>query len=88
VKRFDILNEHFPDCSLTIGRLLQDDLAFRELCEDYEDATIALNFWQASPEGSEQRVSGYRDLVVELEAEIAATLRKEELQQRTRLNFV
>ena len=77
MKRFDKLNEHFSDCSPTIRRLLRDDPAFRELCDDYEDATSAMNFWLSPPGRSETRARGYRELVVELEAEIEATLRKE-----------
>jgi len=77
VKQSKFLESHFPDRSLTIGRLLRDDPDFRELCDDYEDATSALNFWLSPPGRSETRARGYRELVVELEAEIEATLRKE-----------
>ncbi len=75
--RSKFLESHFPDCSLTIHRLLRDDPEFRELCDDYEDAATALNF-SLSPQGhSEKRAREYRVLVAELEAEIEAALRKE-----------
>lgn len=59
-----------------ISQLLQDDPAFRELCMDFEDASIALRFWQSSPEQSDERVREYRILLFELEAEIETVLRK------------
>ncbi len=77
--RSDFLESHFPDCSLTIRRLLRNDPDFRELCDDYEDAANALHF-TLSPQGrSEMRASEYQVLVAELKAEIEAALRKESL---------
>ena len=79
MKRSDFLESHFPDCSPTIRRLLRDDPAFGELCDDDQDAAIALNF-SLSPQGrSEKRAREYRALVTELEAEIETILRKQGL---------
>jgi len=79
VKRYEFLESHSPDCSLTIRRLLRDDPAFGELCDDDQDAAIALNF-SLSPQGrSEKRAREYRALVTELEAEIETILRKQGL---------
>ena len=39
MKRYDFLESHFSDYSLTICRLLRDDPEFGELCDDYDDAT-------------------------------------------------
>ena len=80
MKRFENLNDHFRDCALTIRRLLRDDPTFGELCEDYEDAAVALDFWQSPPRRSEMLVSEYQKLVFELEAEIEANLRKASLR--------
>ena len=60
-------------------QLLRDDPSFKELCEDYEAAANALDFWQSPPCRSKMRANEYQDLVIELEAEIEAILRKENL---------
>ncbi len=77
MKRSNHLAACLPDCSLAFRRLLRDDPAFRELCDDYEDAAIALNFSLSPPGRSEKRAREYRSLVAELEAEIETALRKE-----------
>ena len=79
MKRYDFLESYFSDYSLTICRLLRDDPEFGELCDDYDDATNALNF-SLSPQGrSEKRASEHQVLVAELKAEIEAALRQEKL---------
>jgi hypothetical protein len=82
VKYFNSLNESFPDFSLTIRRLLRDDPAFEELCDDFEDATNATNFWLSPPHRSEKRAREYRDLADEIAAEIDAALRIANQKQR------
>ncbi|MDX1424180.1 MAG: hypothetical protein R3322_13640 [Kiloniellales bacterium] len=50
------------------------DPSFRELCQDFEAAAAALDYWQAPSRRSAQRIKDYRDLVSELEMEIEAAL--------------
>ena len=77
MKRSNHLAACFPNFSLAFRRLLRDDLAFRELCDDYKDATLALNFSLSPPGRSEKRAREYRGLIAELKAEIEATLHQE-----------
>ena len=76
MKSFEIVRKNFRSHALTIRSLARDDPSFRELCEDYEEATTAVAFWQEPHRRSEERVIEYRHLVIELEAEIEAALAK------------
>jgi hypothetical protein len=52
------------------------DARFRGLCEDYEAAAEALEFWtQSTDPRRPQMMREYRDLMAELEAEIFALVR-------------
>lgn len=77
MKRFSNLNEHFQASALTLHRLMRDNPAFRELCEDYEEAAAAIEFWSSPGQRSKARASEYRALAGELAAEIELALRKQ-----------
>lgn len=64
----------FPDRELAIHRLLARDARFRELCEDFEDASKALQHWEAAGSTGEAKAEDYRALLAELEGEIRACL--------------
>ncbi len=68
------LERRFPGRARTIRRRVRDDASFKELCADYAAASAALEHWQSPPQRSEAKAKEYRDLLAELEAEIAAAL--------------
>jgi len=52
------------------------DARFRGLCEDYEAAAEALEFWTKSPDPrAPKMITEYRTLLSDLEAEIFALIR-------------
>ena len=77
VKRFNNLNKYFQTSALMVRRLMRDDPEFRELCEDYEEAAAAMEFWSSPGRRSKARAEEYRALVRELAAEIELDLRKQ-----------
>ncbi|MCZ6860962.1 MAG: hypothetical protein O7I42_11930 [Alphaproteobacteria bacterium] len=77
VRRFNNLNECFQTSALTVHRLMRDDPAFRELCEDYEEAAAAMEFWSSPGRRTKARAGEYRALVGELATEIELALRKQ-----------
>jgi len=64
----------FPDRELEMRRLHAQDADFREVCEDYEDAMNALQYWQAPGHSDKAKAEGYRQLVADFEAELLAML--------------
>lgn len=74
MSRFESLNKRFSEHALAIRRLQRDDPVFRELCDDFEDAKRASDYWKSSPEQSEERAIQYQELVNELEVEIGKIL--------------
>jgi hypothetical protein len=67
--------ERFPNHWQEITELLRTSDAFGSLCEDYADAVTALRAWEISAHPKAPvRVTEYRDLVAELEAEILGQL--------------
>ena len=74
VDRLDRLNLRFSGQAGAIRSRMKVDPSFRELCQDFEAAAAALDYWQAPSRRSAQRIKDYRDLVSELEMEIEAAL--------------
>ncbi|QLH39282.1 MAG: hypothetical protein HWD60_10450 [Defluviicoccus sp.] len=66
----------FPGHELAIRRLFQCDATFREICADYDDALHALQHWQSAGGPTDPRAEQYRDLVNELEGELASLLKR------------
>jgi hypothetical protein len=64
----------FPDRELEIRRLHARDADFREVCEDYEEAMKALQYWQAPGHSDKAKAEDYRQLVAEFETELLAKL--------------
>ena len=64
----------FSGHELAIRRLHARDATFRAICEDLADAVRALRFWESAGPSSESRAKQYRELVSELENEIANLL--------------
>lgn len=54
------------------------DVRFRALCEDYEAAADALEFWSKSPDTRALKmIREYRRLLIELEAEVFAQVQSQ-----------
>ena len=72
--------EQFPEKSITIAHLMEEDQEFFTLCEDYEICVNALQYWEKSkkPE-AETRVNEYRALAQELLQEIIHFIRMAKL---------
>jgi hypothetical protein len=62
----------FPDAELVIHRLYGRDPAFRELCDDFEDAVAARRRWMSDRD----RAGEFARLAGEIELEIAAVLKR------------
>ena len=65
--------DRFPDRELEIRRLFGRDEDFRNACRDFDLAVKALKHWECV-ENSAARMAEYRQIVDEIEAEIAALL--------------
>ena len=66
----------FSELKSEIQETALRDARFRGLCEDYETATEALEFWTRSSDPRRLKlISDYRNLVADLEAEIFALVR-------------
>lgn len=68
--------ERFPELAHLIGSLVEQSESFRSLCEDHQLAVEALNTLIARRPAAAKMIHEYRTLVEELEADIAAALRK------------
>jgi hypothetical protein len=64
-----------PQRELDIRRRWTRDQHFRSVCGDYEEAALALGYWQTK-EGGGRMVDEYTALVSELEAELLALLER------------
>ncbi len=60
----------FPAHELTIHRLYRQDVTFRTVCIDYEDAQRALQHWQARSTSSAHKAKQFRQILGELEIEL------------------
>lgn len=61
----------FPEHELTVRRLYGGYSEFRTICEDLGEAQRALRRWESAETASECRAQQYRELLRELEYEIA-----------------
>jgi uncharacterized protein YdcH (DUF465 family) len=68
------LVRRFPDRARSIRRLHATDPEFRAICEDYDEALGALEYWQAADQSCQKKAVEYRQLVTELEDELVAAL--------------
>jgi hypothetical protein len=64
----------FPRHELAIHRLYAHNSEFKAICTDHEEAVAALRHWERTCGASDPRVLEYRQLVRELELEIAAII--------------
>jgi hypothetical protein len=73
--RLDLIRvvERFPGYGALIRRLVLQDKAFRELCEDYLAACSSLAWFEASTE-SRPEVAEFTLLIQQLEEEISNAL--------------
>jgi hypothetical protein len=73
----------FPDMAPTIRRLYLADAGFRDLCSDYALAQTTLDrFSQRTDANQRPEISEYRDIICDLESDIAEYLqRKKQLVQ-------
>jgi len=70
------LLERFPGDAALIGRLLVQDDAFRNVCEDFvlaKSTLVKLDTFQRRQQAA--KIAEYRQLVAELEDEIAEALK-------------
>ena len=69
--------QRFPDHKDAIRHLFREDETFQAICEDYHECTQALRYWRQSASGeAPARIEEYRDLMENLEEEIAFYLKK------------
>jgi uncharacterized protein YdcH (DUF465 family) len=68
------LASRFPQHASKIRRLKARDPDFRSICDDYDLAQRALKHWEAAGQAAPERVTEYRDILKELEAEALAIL--------------
>jgi hypothetical protein len=66
------LISRFPRFELSIRRLFTHNAEFRAICEDYEEALVALQHWEAMR--CDSKAEEYRFLAAELEMEIVRML--------------
>ncbi|MEP3333575.1 hypothetical protein [Sedimentitalea sp.] len=64
----------FPDHELAVHRLCGQDSGFREICEDYEEALVALRHWEQAGPAYATRAVEYRQIIGEIEADIQSEL--------------
>ncbi|MCB1495246.1 MAG: hypothetical protein KDJ86_05640 [Bauldia sp.] len=64
----------YPRRELEIRRLYSRDAPFRSVCEDYDQATSALRYWQSRPDADAAKIEDYRNFLGELETEILTRL--------------
>jgi hypothetical protein len=76
--RADAILNRFPRHELTIHRLLARDPDFQSVCADYDEALQALRHWAGFEAAGSPRISGYRELLTDLEAEIERLIAAEE----------
>jgi hypothetical protein len=69
------IREKFPDQKHALDLLAAQDSEFLALCEDHDACINALEYWARSKEPeAETRIDEYRNLVRELQEEIAQAL--------------
>lgn len=56
---------------------MRRDSTFRNVCENYEEAARAAEYWRDAPTRSAERADEYGALVSELEEEIVMRLRRD-----------
>jgi hypothetical protein len=66
--------DRFPQRELDIRRRCSHDAHFRSVCTDYEEAAMALRYWQKAAGESDRKVEEYTQFLGELETEILAQL--------------
>ena len=73
---FSAVLRRFPEQSNLVRRRILEDLAFRELCEDYALARLTLDHLNDVPTAAKQadRIAEYVGIVEELEVEISEAL--------------
>lgn len=77
------ISARLPQYQFEIRRRCARDEYFRSVCADYEAATAALSRWLAGGENAMPKVAEYRQMLVELEAEILALLDLRDLELRS-----
>ncbi|MBK8176641.1 MAG: hypothetical protein IPK66_15655 [Rhodospirillales bacterium] len=75
MKEVELILCLFPGNELTIRRLHARDETFRAVCGDLGEALRALRYWESTGPAAEIRAKQYRELVGELESEIANFLK-------------
>jgi hypothetical protein len=70
----ETLARRFPQHASTVRRLQACDPNFRSICEDYDEAQRALEYWEAAGQAAPGRAAEYREILEGLEAEALAIL--------------
>ncbi|MBJ6373571.1 hypothetical protein [Sedimentitalea arenosa] len=81
--RWHFTMNRWPDQAFSIRRRMKDDERFCEIVCDYEVARSALQHWRLKDPPETQRITDYKQIVRELEAEIEADLALSRLMTST-----
>jgi hypothetical protein len=84
MRKHPVLTSRFPEHEFAIRRLCSRNPEFITVCDDYEDASTALQHWVEAGVEYAERADEYRQLLHELEAEVLSNLetwREKSLQQ-------
>ena len=74
----------YPQRELEIHRLCSLDTEFRSACEDYEQASSALRYWQGRPDEAVSKIRDYENFLNELEIEILTRLDRSQVNVNAR----
>jgi hypothetical protein len=77
------ISARLPQYQFEIRRRCADDEYFCSVCADYEAATAALGRWLADGENAMPKVAEFRQMLIELEAEILSLLKHQDRELRS-----
>jgi hypothetical protein len=72
------ISARLPQYEFEIRRRCADDEYFCSVCEDYEAAAVALSRWLGDGENAMPKVTEFRQMLMELEAEILSLLKHQD----------
>lgn len=77
------ISARLPQYQFEIRRRCANDEYFCSVCADYEAAAVALSRWLADGENAMPKVAEFRQMLIELEAEILSLLKHQDQELRS-----